>query len=334
MRDAHDPRDPIGQLLKLAGRRPLPDPTQTMRARDAARAEWTHLVQRRRWRLWRFTLAAAAALGIGVSGLTAWAWLHGGAPLARVDVARVHRISGTILVSSGRERASEISAQGTRLRTGDRMETTGTSRVAFTLDSGESVRLDRNTVAVLESARRLTLTRGAVYIDSGGQPADSGLQVSTSHGTVRHIGTRFEVRLLDSSLRVRVRDGAVAIDARNRTWTSHAGDGLLFVRDREPERQAITAFGPDWSWISELAEPFRLEGATVLSFLEWVSAEQGRGWRFENASTESRAGKIVLHGSIDGLSADEALAAVLPTAGLSARLKDDLLIVSAPLHPR
>ena len=48
MGDAHDSRDPIGQLVKLAGRRPLPDPARTNRAREAARAEWTHLVGRRR----------------------------------------------------------------------------------------------------------------------------------------------------------------------------------------------------------------------------------------------------------------------------------------------
>jgi hypothetical protein len=37
---------------------------------------------------------------------------------------------------------------------------------------------------------------------------------------------------------------------------------------------------------------------------------------------------IVLHGSIEGLTAEEALQAVLPTCGLTFRRTDDLIVIS------
>ncbi len=43
----------------------------------------------------------------------------------------------------------------------------------------------------------------------------------------------------------------------------------------------------------------------------------------------ARADGIVLHGSIDGLLPEEALAAVLPASGLTSRRQGDRLVVSA-----
>ena len=58
--------DQIGQLLRLAGRRPMPDPADMRRAREAAHAEWTLVVQQRTWRVrWRSFIGSAIAQGFG-----------------------------------------------------------------------------------------------------------------------------------------------------------------------------------------------------------------------------------------------------------------------------
>ena len=77
-----------------------------------------------------------------------------------------------------------------------------------------------------------------------------------------------------------------------------------------------------------MAAPFALEGATVPAFLNWVSREQG--WRWEYASPAARrlAERAVLHGSIDGLTPEDALLAVLPASGLTASRQGDRLIVA------
>jgi len=59
---------------------------------------------------------------------------------------------------------------------------------------------------------------------------------------------------------------------------------------------------------------------SVPAFLQWVSREHGWLWEYDDVSLRHRVERIVLHGSIDGLAPEEALAAVLPTCGLAFRM--------------
>ena len=121
----------------------------------------------------------------------------------------------------------------------------------------------------------------------------------------------------------------MAVEDAGVRWTSQAGEQLVFARGRAPERRAIAVSGPEWRWVGDVAPPFRLEGATVPAFLRRITREQGWTLEFTDASLRSRVDRVVLHGSIEGLTADEALAAVLPTCGLTSRRQGDRLIVSA-----
>jgi hypothetical protein len=67
----------------------------------------------------------------------------------------------------------------------------------------------------------------------------------------------------------------------------------------------------------------------VPAFLHWITREHGWSLEFADSSLRARLDRIVLHGSIVGLTADEALAAVLPTCGLTSRRQGNRLIVSA-----
>jgi hypothetical protein len=189
------------------------------------------------------------------------------------------------------------------------------------------VRLDRGTAIVLDRESQVTLERGAVYVDAGGEPNAPALEIKTPFGSVRHVGTQFEVRLQESSLRVRVREGAIAVDRAGTRWTSQAGEALMLARSGPPVREVIPTFGSDWTWMTELAEPFHLEGARVPALLDWVSREQGWRWQLEDPRTRDHIEQIVLHGSIDGLTPEEALSAVLPTCGLTFRREGERLIV-------
>jgi hypothetical protein len=78
-----------------------------------------------------------------------------------------------------------------------------------------------------------------------------------------------------------------------------------------------------------MPQPFVLEGATVSAFLEWVSREQGWRWEYADSAARRIAERAVLHGTIDGLSPEEAVRAVLPALALTSRRDGDRLIVSA-----
>lgn len=317
----------IGQLLKLSGRRRMPADAQLARARVAAREEWERAVRIHRWSLWRPVLTGTVAvLLVALGAFAIWNRPSTPGPVAPVEVATLHTVKGPIaLTRDGADR--ELREAGLRLQTGDRI-TSNDSRAALIFADGVALRLDRETAVTLASGR-VTLLRGAAYVDAGPEPHGSGLAIETPLGVVRHIGTQFEVRLLGDTVRVRVREGAVVVERESARWTSRAGEALLIAPNRSAEHQTTTTSGPDWNWISELAEPFQLEGSTLESFLEWTAREQGWRWEFESPALQRRVKGIVLRGSIEGLTPEEALLAVLPTCGLVARRSGDRLIVGA-----
>lgn len=229
-----------------------------------------------------------------------------------------------LITTDGRRRSI---ATGARIGPGERVETSNNGRAAFVLTGGVSVRLDQGTAIVLDGDSEVTLERGAAYVDSGGGPGAAALEINTPFGSVRHVGTQFEVRLQDSLLRVWVREGTVAVERAGTRWTSRTGEALTLSRSGPPVRGMIPTFGPDWTWVTGLAEPFHLEGARVPAFLQWVSREQGWRWQPEGPRMRDHIEQIVLHGSIDGLTPEEALSAVLPTCGLTFRLEGERLIV-------
>jgi hypothetical protein len=317
----------IGQLLKLAGPRPMPDPDRMAEARAAAYAEWSRSVVRRRrarslWVLTGLTLVTSTLL------VATWSWFRPPSPPAqRVELGTIQAVKGSLLIDRLGDGRRVVEQPGAGLRAGDRIETPQGSRVGLAVAGGIDVRINEGSVAVLDTANRLLLASGTIYVDAGVVRHPTGFQIDTPLGTVRHVGTQFEVRLLDSALRVRVREGSIALDVERARWTSQAGEALLLVPGRPPERTPIATSGLEWRWLADLARPFRLEGASVISFLDWVSREQGWRWQFEQPATRSRVEKIVLHGSVDGLTPEEALAAVLPTCGLSFRLDGARLLI-------
>jgi ferric-dicitrate binding protein FerR (iron transport regulator) len=332
---------PIAELLRLAGPRPQPTPSRAAEALAAVEAQWQRTVRRRRLRRSLGRLAVAAVLLLALAGVARLS-RRPAAPqpvLATLvglsDVVRVRPTAGSP--------ASPI-RPGDGVTAGATLESGPDGRAAFRLADGTSLRLDRDTRVLLEAASRLTLERGAVYVDShalattnanANASMSAGLQIRTSQGIVRDIGTQFEVRTGPSEIRIRVREGDVQID-RPETPASSGGAAVLVTQAEEVrvgargliERRQISRHGPEWSWVEAIAPLFSIEGASLDSFLQWVSREEGRTWRYADDAATRHASTVVLHGSIKGLTPAQALDAVLPTYGMTSRLRDGTLVIS------
>lgn len=295
--------DQVRRLLEEAGPRPpRPEvpPEDLAKIKAAFRAEWREHVRRRRSpdrRLW--LLAAMLVLAVGLGW---WLW-----PAPSTPVAHVEGTSGT------EEGAAFFS--GTQVVTEE-------DPLALTLEGGASLRLDTGSNVRLVSASVIELLRGALYLDSAGA---GNVSVQTPFGTVTEIGTRFEVRLLESALRVRVREGAVLLDSHR----AEAGTELV-VRDGTVTRNRIAAWGPEWSWVLKAAPPIQVEGRTLKEVLKRVTRETGWTIRYEDPKIEASAGEIVVHGDVGHLAPDQALEVVLPGAGLDHQVVDGVLILKAP----
>jgi hypothetical protein len=323
----------LSELLKLAGRRAVPDEHHQARARAAAQAEWKRLARRRRWSraLWAPPIAAAV-----VTAVLAPAWFSShpaqsagpAEALAKADieVATLQMVTGAITVTPRNAEATRPTRPGERLRTGDRVETAGDGRAMFVLTGGTIVKVDRNTQVSLDRGV-LTLERGRLYVDADPKANDRDVVVQTTLATVRHLGTQFEVRFDGRAVVVRVREGEVAMDTGGTKWPPlSAGWAMGLTADLRLERDQIATYGPEWSWMAELPRPFILEGSTLRAFLDWVSREQGWRWQYEDQSIGALL-DIVQRGPIEGLTAKQALGMVLDANGLSFRETEGRLVI-------
>ena len=162
--------------------------------RIAARDSWLEMARRERERS-RFrrtvnVLAIAASLLLAIT--IGW-WLKPDGPVtAPAIVARVELLRGEVLFDGVPvEDAAGLTA-GTVVETTKAADRS--SGVAVRLSAGQSVRIDAGTRVRLVSGSTLELERGAVYIDTA-EAQMAAVEISTPHGSVRDIGTQFEVRL-------------------------------------------------------------------------------------------------------------------------------------------
>lgn len=334
--------DDIQGLLETAGHRPEVPTADLAVIKAAARVEWQRVVDSRRQQqpgLRVFApLALAAALVLAVA--IGWWWMSRAIQPAAEILATVDLLAGEIRLDSAPDQPSEKRRElsvGDALRVGDSLVTAerrGDSRSWTSLRwvRGHSVRLDSGTKVRLASGSRLELQRGAVYIDSDRPSAPAGgLEVMTPFGSVREIGTQFEVRVVEGeaeALRVRVREGEVALVRDADSHSVLVGEELILSRDGSLQRGAVERYGSAWEWVLAAAPGFDIEGATLAEFLDWVSRESGWGVDYADQELASSAATIRLHGSIEGFSPPESLGVVLPATGLGYRVESGILLVT------
>jgi ferric-dicitrate binding protein FerR (iron transport regulator) len=329
--DEPDYDNQIAQLLKLAGRRPSPGADRIRQAREAAHGEWTRTRRARGRRRLAIALAAAAAVAAGAIGGGLWLRTdRAPTSVARPELATLRKTVGHVRIIDPADRAmdADLHAGGRRLAAGDRVDVGQRSLAAFELADGTSVRLAGATLVRLDADNRLTLERGTIYVDANPALATRPTRVETPFGTIRHVGTQFQVRVLPESLSVRVREGEVVVERPDAMLTSFAGEGLLVARDGQVQRTTVPKSGAEWAWVATIAAPFTLEGASVPACLDWASREQGWRWEYADAAAKRKAERAVLHGSIDGMAPADVLLAALPAAGLTSEHDGDRLIVS------
>jgi ferric-dicitrate binding protein FerR (iron transport regulator) len=321
--------DDVARLMRLAGPRPDPPVDRMARIRAAMHDEWHHTIAARHLR--RNLMMGAAAVGLAATVLLAVRWWpdrDGASSVSLPLTAMLTAATGSV------ERESELESRrplepGAGVTRRDDIRTGPGVVAAFVLAGGSTLRVNENTRLRIESPTAIVLERGTVYLDAGSNKADRSLEVLTHLGTIRDIGTRFEVQADGARVRVRVRDGEVEL-ARAGMPATRAGRGTEIAADTDSvTSRTVPLFGEDWAWVGRLPEKFDLTGRSLAEFLDWVARETGFTVSFENEELAARAKSMVLEGAIDGLSPEEALDVVLPATGLEHRVSDGRVVVRA-----
>jgi hypothetical protein len=311
------------ELLRLAGPRTEASPDREARVTAAVRAHWLGSVAARRRRRWQWRAAALAAAAAAVVAVVVPRFT---ATVGTAELAAIEVLLGD--VRTGAAHPLLPAALGAGLRRGSVLETGADGRAALRLADGASLRIDTGSRITLEGPDRISLESGAVYIDSGTEPADrQPVRIETARGSVQEVGTQFEVRLLPESLRVRVREGRVRMSWHETDDELVAGQQALLNDRGELELGPVAPTDPGWSWLLEVAPAFPLEGASAAAYLRWVERETGLELRWAEPRLAAAAEGMLLHGDAAGLRPDETLGVVLPTCGLGHEVNQGTLIV-------
>ena len=320
----------LARLLRIGGTRPDAPAERSARVRQAVHRHWQADVRRRtvRWR-WQAAVALVGTAALVVVAVRLTTPAREEAPVAVAVVATVDRAEGVVdavVDGAGPEDARAL-VPDTRVHADEWVTTGATGRVALRLTNGVSVRLDAGSRARLPTAMVIELTEGALYVDTGREV--TGLEVRTPAGTARDIGTQFEIRVRESTLRVRVRTGVVEVWRDDRSIAAHPGTELT-VTATGIVSGTVSSFGPEWEWVVGIAPEIEMDGRPLAAFLEAISREHGWRVRYTDDALAREATTIVMDGSAAGLAPHEAVSVAVTTSGLEHRLQDGEIVVSRP----
>ncbi len=312
----------------------------------ASRPTFSESAAGRRKRARRIAGGLAMLLGLTALGLIvlrpAAELPAGGKPVAFLEIARGRT---EMLGSGGRDGSSpmvmlaggEPIHAGAVIETADASGTAGAGlppaghptagRAAVRLAGGQSLRLDQGSRVRFASSSSVLLERGAVYVDSA---AAGNVEVRTTLGVVRDVGTRFEVRLLPGSdaatLRVRVREGSIMLEGGGGSHHAVAGEELS-TRGGSVARGPSPVYGRQWDWVLETAPAPDVADRPLQDFLDWIEREGGWTVRFADQEVATLAAGTILHGDVRDLALEEAASVVLGGSGLDYHLEDGTFIV-------
>jgi hypothetical protein len=309
--------DLLGMLLRMAGTRPnVPEDART-RVQSAVHAHWKKDLKARSQKRFRIFFSGAIAASLLIA-IVVWQFMIRDVPNP-VAVGIVENLHGTV------SKGNEPLVRGGTLMSGTTLESGDNGRLLVRMLRGVSLRLDVNSRLHLKSESIYVLEKGAAYLDCN--KSSGSIALVTHMGTIRDKGTQFEVRLQGSSMQIQVREGSVLLEQNGTPKTVSAGSRLIVDEKGAAYFSTIPSYGSDWNWISEVSPGFPMEGLSLIEFLNWVTRENGWTLQFAEPSMHESASKVILHGSVNGLSPQQMLSAVLPVCGLTYSVEQGVLVV-------
>jgi ferric-dicitrate binding protein FerR (iron transport regulator) len=321
------------RLLRMAGPRETVSDKRAARVKAVVQAGWRARMRRRT--IGRRVLLAGAVLTAASAMLLVGRFNRierSSVPLGD-PVAVVEQVHGTPRRASDRSDAPTTGrlSLGETVRAGEWITTDANARTALRFSDGTSVRLDVATRLRPISSSGIELSAGAVYVDTG---RESGrFEVKTALATAFDVGTQFEVRLIDRTVRLRVRTGIVELKDNARSVSGRAGTEITLSATGAVSRP-IEGHGSEWEWVASMSPPVEMEGASVAVFLERVAREHGWTVHYADPALAREASGIILHGSVRGLHPREIVDVAIAASGLRHRFEDGELLVLRAMRSR
>lgn len=316
----------VAALLQSVGARPTASAQAMAEVRTAVEAEWRVALAARQ-RRHRFTGWAMAA-SVALAAVSVWLVR----PLLQsehVVVASLVRVVGGVEQNRGDGRWTPLAASSP-VESRTQLRTTADGRAALRLRNGIELRLDARTRVALNDVGHATLAKGAVYVDTGRPAGTPGpeFDLETPAGTVTHLGTQYEARIADGGVSLAVREGRVRLAGDSVDIVGDAGEQLVIANGQvNRTRRAPTA--PAWGWVTHVTPPYVIEGQSVEAFLVWAARQTGRTIVYTSPAAAQQARRVMLSGTVEGLTPDQAVTAVLATTSLRPEIRTEHLRIES-----
>lgn len=186
------------------------------------------------------------------------------------------------------------------------------------LEDGTRVRLDTDSqisVRYTGQRRSIGLQRGQAFFDVVHQ-ADRPLDVTVGQTVIRDLGTRFDVRRDDGSVRITVVEGTVAVGpgAKPPSWTLSAGQEMVAGARVQAPHPVDTAKAVGWT-------------TGRLTFeekpLAEVIAEMNRYGQHRLILDDAAVGAVKVNGAFDSVDTTAFVSAITRLYDLSAKVQPD-----------
>lgn len=310
----------LAALLRKAAPRAEPSAHAREAARTAVEAAWreslTPANDAPRRQAWPW--AIAASLIMASLALVVVMRVEDAGPV----VATIERVRGPTTLTSGLWWSRDArAADGQALRKGVTLETGASSLAMVEWSPSLAIRVAPATSVQVQDSGELLLRYGRVYIDA--REGAAALRVITPQGAISHVGTQYEIGVSGRTVAVAVRSGAVVLEHSAESRRVDAGQQLRVDAEGRGVVASIAPTDARWRWIGALPLRVDIEGMLLPAFLQWYVRETGRHVRFANAEIEVAMRGVELHGSVEGLSVDDALRTVLASSGLEADVRVD-----------
>ena len=217
-----------------------------------------------------------------------------------------------------RRRTLDPARRAASVKAGAQLRTGSGGRAALRLTDGVELRLDSRHARRVRGRRARPAVAGRRVCRLRRRRGAERARLRARHARrrVRHLGTQYEARLAGRGLRVAFaragcgsarRAGAVHRRCRRANCSVAAG---------RVERSALAPNAAEWNWLATVTPPFTLEGRSVEDSWTGPDARPAGTVVFASPEAAAAARAVTLSGTVEGLTPDEAVAAVLSTTSL------------------
>jgi len=317
-------KEQADNILKHLKQRTLPDTEQQQAAKMAVRKHWQNNLKKQRRQRVAWTAAVAASTVI-VFALVLFVDFNSDDNKFSTLYQQVD-IHGTILLNQGTKNPQTMTAD-LKLKAGDVIESSDDSYLIWHLNDGSELRQAPNTRIAWQGAQRIDLLSGQLFHNTDVSESAEPFVISTSLGTVSHVGTQYVVNHQENVLQVAVKTGQVNIISHQENHTIEHNELISISPSGVEPIQIFSSHNhPLWSWTFKTEQPYSLNGQSLYDFVVWISrkADLTVNWQGQQEAAKT----VSLQGTINNMTVDMALKTVFASTDYQYQIQQGRLQIS------